>query len=139
MQLISFLRYRHINILLTLFLLTLGLLRTQAQATQSLQPNSVQAVNDPSIVFPNNTIASFSNWTPTEITAQVPLNTTSGNVIVTAVQGNSNGTLFTPGTSSVPDASGPSNTWSTEFDGGTINVNTIWNEDILITSFILTN
>ncbi|MCP5096263.1 MAG: hypothetical protein GY943_11980, partial [Chloroflexi bacterium] len=105
-----------------------------------LQPNSVQAdiqSDGQAVIFSNNSTATTLDWAPTEISAQVPVDSINGSVFVSATHGTSNVVSFTLGTSSVPNASGQATTWATEWSGGLINVDTVWDDDILLTGDVL--
>ncbi|MCP5094729.1 MAG: hypothetical protein GY943_04170 [Chloroflexi bacterium] len=95
-------------------------------------PMMMQLNSSSGVIFTNNASARVGIWSPTEIAAQVPLTATSGDVFVSAIQGSSNSVPFTLGTAAVPDASGQAATWATELAGGTISVDTVWDDDILI-------
>jgi hypothetical protein len=141
----SLLRQSQLSVPLLLALLGILLLLV------NLKPNSVQAVVDfqargseknssklsqaaesQTVTFSNNANTTVTIWSINEIAAQVPLDTSSGTVFVTAVHGDSNPISFTIGSSSVPHPSGQAATWTTELGGGAINVDTVWDTDILI-------
>ena len=104
--------------------------------SQSFIPQSPDS--PPTVIFPNNLEAGIQTWNATEIAANVPAGSVSGDVVVDTDTGLSNGVPYTVGSATIPDVNGEATSWSTTFSG-VINTNTVWDQNILLTGDVTVN